>query len=305
LIGSRFGFESSRKNGDGPKEGMHTTVISGRSVAEDPNSLIVFYRSHLGSCGNLLESILQSRDERHRNLILQGDMSTTNLVTSLDLLDRFDIRAIGCSAHARRPFAVYEDEDPERCAYMLHLFLGLALHEEQLDVHGRNKDNVLAVRGTDSRELWNEILDLAKQMANKWSPATKLGAGARYIIKHFDALTAYLDDARLEPTNNLRERMLRMEKLIEGSALFRRSLEGRFALDVVRTVLQTAVASGVPVHEYLVSVLRASDDEIRTRPERFTPRAWALEHREKVNAAVTTASSSMLNPAATGAAHRE
>jgi hypothetical protein len=267
---------------------MHTSVISGRSVADDPRSLIVFYRSHLGSCGNLFESILKSRDPRLREVILQGDLSTTNLVTSPELLAHFDIRSIGCSAHARRPFAVYEDEDPERCAYMLHLFLGLAIHEERLDVHGRNRDNVLAVRGSDSRELWNDILELAKEMANKWSKATKLGTGARYIINHIDALTAYLDDPRFEPTNNLRERMLRMEKLIEGSSMFRRSLEGRFVLDVVRTVLQTAVAAGVPVHEYLVAVLRASDDDIRMQPGRFTPRAWAAAKLD-VNAAATAA----------------
>jgi hypothetical protein len=36
LIGRRLRFESPRKNGDGPKEAMHTTVISGRSVADDP-----------------------------------------------------------------------------------------------------------------------------------------------------------------------------------------------------------------------------------------------------------------------------
>ena len=72
--------------------------------------------------------------------------------------------------------------------------------------------------------------------------------------------------------------MLRLEKLIEGSSMFRRSLEGRFVLDVVRTVLQTAVAVGVPMHEYLVSVLRADADEIASHPERFTPRAWADRH---------------------------
>jgi hypothetical protein len=69
--------------------------------------------------------------------------------------------------------------------------------------------------------------------------------------------------------------MLRTEKLIEGSSMFRRTLEGRFALDVVRTVMQTAVAAGVPVHEYLESVLRADAEEIAAHPERFTPRAWA------------------------------
>ena len=275
LIARRFGFESPRRNGDGPKEALHVTVLSGRSVAADPKSAIVFYRSHIGSCGNLLESILKRRDPTHRGLILQSDMSTTNTVADPELLARFDIRSIACRDHARRPFALYADEDPERCEYMLHLFLGLAIHEQQLDEFGRNRDNVLAVRRNESRELWNKILELAREMAEVWSKATKLGTAARYIINHFDALTAYLDDARLEPSNNHRERMLRMEKLIEGSSMFRRSLEGRFVLDVVRTILQTAVAAGAPVHEYLVSVLRANDDEIQANPSRFTPRAWA------------------------------
>ncbi len=275
LIGRKLTFESPRKNGDGAKEALHTTVVSGRSDANDPSSLIVLYRSHIGGCGNLFESILADRDLKLKELVLQGDMSTTNPVNCATLIERFDIRFIGCSAHARRPFANYEDEDPEQCAYMLHLFLGLAIHEKQLDAVGRNRDNVLAVRGCESRELWDDILQLATNMADKWSPATKLGTAARYIINHFDALTAYLDDPRLEQTNNLRERMLRMEKLIQSSAMFRRSLEGRFVLDVVRTVLQTAVAAGVPVHEYIVSVLRANDDDLAQHPDRFTPHAWA------------------------------
>ena len=274
-IGRRFPFESLRKSGDGPKQALHTTVVTGRSVAADPKSLIVFYRSHLGSCGNLIESLLESRDSKHRDLVLQGDLSTSNLVTSPDLLARFNIRSIACTAHARRPFALWRDEDTVRCEYMLHLFLGLAIHEDQLDVFGRNPENVLAVRGAESREMWNDILALAKDVADVWSKATTLGAAARYVINHFDALTAYLDDPRLEPTNSLRERMLRTEKLIEGSAMFRKSLEGRFVLDVVRTILQTAVAAKVPVHEYLVSVLRTPEAEVKRHPERFTPRAWA------------------------------
>jgi hypothetical protein len=275
LIGRHLVFESPRRNGDGPKESMHTTVISGRTSADDPRSLTVFYRSHLGGCGDLLESILQSRDPSLRKVILQGDLSPTNLITSPELLARFDVKLVGCSAHARRPFAVYEHEDRIRCGYMVTLFQGLAIDEQRLDVHGRNHENVLAVRGNESRQTWNDIHKLAKKIADVWSKGTKLGTAARYIIKHFEELTAYLDDPRLEATNNLRERMLRMEKLIEGSSMFRRSLEGRFVLDVVRSVLQTAVAAGVPVHQYLVSVLRTSHDEIAKHPDRFTPRAWA------------------------------
>mgnify|MGYP000137017827 CR=1 FL=1 len=69
-----------------------------------------------------------------------------------------------------------------------------------------------------------------------------------------------------------------MEKLIEASSMFRRSLEGRFVLDVVRTVLQTAVAAGVPALEYLIAVLRSSDDDINANPGLFTPRAWAAAY---------------------------
>jgi hypothetical protein len=289
LIGRRLVFESPRRNGDGAKESMHTTVISGRTSADDPRSLTVFYRSHLGGCGNLLESILESRDPSLREVVLQGDLSPTNLITSPELLARFDVKLVGCSAHARRPFALYEHEDRVRCGYMLTLFQGLAIDEQRLDVHGRNRENVLAVRGNESRQTWNDILKLAKKIADVWSKGTKLGTAARYIINHFAALTAYLDDPRLEATNNLRERMLRMEKLIEGSSMFRRSLEGRFVLDVVRSVLQTAVAAGVPVHEYLVSVLRTSHDELAKHPDRFTPRAWAAANLAKLSTTTPTA----------------
>jgi hypothetical protein len=277
LIGRKLRFESPRRNGDGPKEAMHTTVISGRSVPDDPTSLIVFYRSHLGSCGDMFHQILARRAPRLRRVILQGDLSTSNWVTDPELLKRFDVRKVACAAHARRPFALHTAEDPVYCEFMLHLFLGLAIHEERLDVVGRNRENVLAVRGGDSRELWDEILALSKEMAERWSKATTLGTAARYIITHFDALTAYLDDPRLDPMNNFSERMLRLEKLIESSSMFRSTLEGRFVLDVVRSILQTAVAADVPVREYLVSILRTSAEEISAQPARFTPHAWRAE----------------------------
>ncbi|MBN2194828.1 MAG: hypothetical protein JW751_18575, partial [Polyangiaceae bacterium] len=103
---------------------------------------------------------------------------------------------------------------------------------------------------------------------------------ARYILKHYDKLTAYLDDPRLQPTTDLQERMLRTEKLIESSSVFRLSLEGRFVLDIIRTILQTAVAAVVPAHEYLVDVLRADADEIEQHPERFTPHARAARQQQ-------------------------
>ena len=273
-LACELGFEFGRRTGDGAKKALHTTTISGRCDAADPRSLIVLYRSHLGGFGNLLEMLLGKRSPKAKALTIQSDLATVNLVADEQMRRRFDIRYVGCASHARRPFALYEDEDPELCGLMLHLFKGLFIHEQGLNVYGRNSQNVQAVRRIDSRNVWTQIKELAAEMSTLWSRETKLGEGARYITRHYDKLTAYLDDPRLDLTNNFSERMLRLEKLIEASSLFRTSLEGRFALDVMRSVLQTAVAARAPLQDYILSVLKTSPDEVAAEPERFTPRAW-------------------------------
>ena len=280
MLGAELGFEFERRTGDGTKKALHTTTVSGRSEGCDPRSLIVLYRSHLGGFGNLLEMLLRKRSPKCKDLTIQSDLSTVNLVADKELQRRFAIRYAGCASHARRPFALYEDEDPDYCAAILHMFKGLFIDEHGLSLFGRNEQNVRAVRGVDSRAHWKTIKEYAEDMCARWSPETKLGEGARYIIRNFDKLTAYLDDPRLQLTNNHSERQLRLEKQIEASSLFRTSLEGRFALDIMRTVLQTAVAARAPLQEYVLSVLRASPAAVAASPGLFTPREWAAANRQ-------------------------
>ena len=281
-LASELGFEHGRRNGDGKKKALHTTTISGRSDPQDPRSLVVFYRSHLGGFGDLLQMLLRKRSPKCRTLTIQSDLATVNLVADEELQRRFLVRYAGCASHARRPFALYEHEDPACCEAMLHLFKGLFMHEHGLDLVGRNPDNVSAVRDVDSRQLWEQIRELAQDMSESWSRETKLGEGARYVTRNYDKLTAYLRDPKLALTNNFAERMLRLEKLIENSSLFRTTLEGRFALDIMRTVLQTAVAARAPLQPYLLAVLRAPPEEVAAHPERFTPRAWAAAQQAEV-----------------------
>jgi len=281
ILGCLLRFEWPRKDGSADKIGLNTTVVSGRTDANDPRTMIVFYRSHLGSFGNLLTALLHLRDTRLRELTVQSDLSTSNLVSDPSLLERFHINLVGCMAHARRTFKIHKNDDPPYCSYMLHLFAGIAIHEKLLDEFGRNAENVNAVRKEQSHTLWEDIKRLATKMAKKWPASTKLGQACRYIIRNFSKLTAYLSNPLLEATNNLRERLLRTEKLIEKSSMGRRSLEGRFVLDIIRTITQTAVAADVPVRDYIEFVLRADPDEVAKNPERFTPFAFKV-HLENI-----------------------
>ena len=277
LTARAMGFEFDRKDGNGQKISLQTTVMWGRGEALDPRSAIVFYRSHIGSFGNLLSLCLSSRQPDLKDLIVQSDLATVNLV-SAEQKEHFDIEQAGCTSHARRPFAIHEDEDPDNCAYMLHLFKGLYIYEKGLDLHGRNDANVRAIRGVDSRVMWEDIKELATDMTARWSNATKLGLGARYIVRHYSKLTAYLENPIISISNDFSERMLRMENLIEANALFRNCLEGRFALDINRSCLQTAIAARAPLQDYVIHVLKASPEEVQARPQDFTAVAYAREH---------------------------
>ena len=274
LTARRLGFESDRKDGRGQKASMQTTVIWGRGDADDPRSAIIFYRSHIGGFGNLLSICLASRQTHLSELTVQSDLATVNLVTA-EQKERFAIEMVGCTSHARRPFAIHEGDDPDACAYMLHLFKGLYIYEKGLDLHGRNEVNVRAVRGIDSRLMWEDIKEHAIEMAQKWSNATNLGVAARYIVRHYQKLTAYLDSPIISISNDFSERMLRMENLIEANALFRNSLEGRFALDINRSIMQTAIAARAPLQDYMTHVLRASPQEVEANPAAFTALAYA------------------------------
>jgi hypothetical protein len=278
LTAKELGFEFDRKDGKGQKKSLQTTVIWGRSEAEDPRSAIVFYRSHIGGFGNLLSICLGNRQPEFRDLIVQSDLSTVNLVSDAELCKLFNIEMAGCTSHARRPFALYEDEDPESCESMLHLFKGLYIYEKGLDLYGRNEANVRAVRGVDSRRMWEDIKELATIMTHKWSKATKLGGAAHYILRHYQKLTAYLENPIISISNDFSERMLRMENLIQANALFRNSLEGRFALDINRSILQTAIAAHAPLQDYVTHVLSASPSDVNAYPENYTALAYSRKN---------------------------
>jgi hypothetical protein len=274
-LASELGFCFPLRNGDGYKKALNTTVISGRSEPDDPRSTIVFYRTHLGGLGNLLEVLLERRDPTLKHLTIQSDLSPVNFVRKAELLSIFRIKVAGCSSHARRPFARYYEDDPETCELFLGHFSYLAGLESGLNEIGRNHANVKAVRDIHAREVWSDIFECAEMAKTMHSKSTKIGDAACYLLDHRVELTAYLDDARLCENNNFSERMIRMEKMIEKCSHFRATLEGRFVLDILRTEIQTAIAANARIHDYLVAMLKTPREVLELNPKNFTSYAWA------------------------------
>ena len=60
----------------------------------------------------------------------------------------------GCTAHGRRPFWRYREEDIGFCYYMLTGFVKLAGLEKRIDFEGRTLERVLKIRGRYGRMIW-------------------------------------------------------------------------------------------------------------------------------------------------------
>ncbi len=292
-----LGWKWPKADATGDKKGLNVSLLMGRSLQTDPRSTIRFYRTHLGSVGNLLTSLLERRSPKAGPAIFQGDLSTTNL-PSKDLVKKFDLTLAGCGSHARRPYWRMRDDDPILCYFMLRAFLSLARIEKRIDAKGRNRKNVNYYRGKFGRKIWQAIYNRSVHATtghcpgrftlnhgsfhNVYPSGDDLHGACMYIINHFKELTRYLDNPYLAYTNNVSERALRIEKCMLSGSKFRKTRNGRAALDILRTVLATCVAAGVPIRDYLCYVFKHRA-ELQKNPEQFTPYAVAL-HFEKLNA---------------------
>ena len=295
-IDERLGFVSKRADGVGDKKALNVSLLVGKPEP-DPRSTIRFFRTHVGSVGNLLNRLLEWRSPKAVSLIFQGDLSSTNLPSS-DLQTRFSLAVAGCGAHARRPFWRFRNDDPSLCFYMLRGFLMLTQIEKRIDAIGRTRTNVLELRTRYARWIWLAMKNRCVAAVtgdvpsagtypkgitpNIWPPDTDLHKACMYVINHFEELTLYLDNPALEYTNNGRERALRIEKCMLSGSKFRKTRNGRAVLDILRTINATCTAAQLDITDYLRYAFKHLD-ELHDHPEKFTPYAVA-RHLEKVKA---------------------
>jgi hypothetical protein len=275
LTAAHLGFESMRADGKGPIIDFKTTLIKGRSDESAPNSLIVFYRSHLGGFGNLLDTLLQARNTKSPNRIhLQTDLSRVNFNLSSQVKKRIEIILYGCLSHVRRPFSRFRDENPMFCDAILASIAQVFLNERMLSLHGRNAENIVAVRQRHSLPCLDVVEDVCQMLKALYPSAHPLGQGARYFLNHTKEIKKFITNPMIPPSNDESEQMVRMESLVGANSYFRQSIEGRVQFDICRSIAQTAISAGCIASEYIEWYLRQNPLAIEADPGSYTPLAY-------------------------------
>lgn len=285
-IEKELGFTSKLKNGIGLKKKLNVSCLIGKSNEMDSKSYIVFYRTHLGSCGNLIEKLLEFRKPENKTIKIQSDLSDTNYpeeknetINSSDKVEqnkkipKFIIEKFGCLPHARRPFFKYKDLDPELCNEILDEFQMIAVTENMFKELGFADEYIFYTRFSQERPRLKKILELCQKILAKWPPSSELGKAANYFINNYPTLTKYIHHSEISSTNNVAERALRGEKLMMNSSKFIFSENGRAIYDINRTMIATCNAAGAPIKEYSTHIMK-NKEEVKKNPHNFTPYAY-------------------------------
>ena len=166
---------------------------------------------------------------------------------------------------------------------MLSGFLELEQIEDRIDEIGQTGARILRYRDRYSRKVWKAMLKRCESVVcgekiygQNWPKTSELYIACNYVVEHFQELTAYLDDSCLPSNNNLSERVLRWDKIMEDASKFRMPEAGRLHVDILRTIVHRCLAAEVEINDYLLYVFK-NRREIEANPSLFTPYAYALK----------------------------
>ena len=112
-----------------------------------------------------------------------------------------------------------------------------------------------AVRQAESAPVLERFHRWATDIRPKVPPKTELGKALAYLLEHWEGLTRYLDDGRLEIDNNRVENAIRPFVTGRKGWLFSATVEGAAASARLYSLVETAKANALEPYAYLRHVL--------------------------------------------------
>ena len=129
------------------------------------------------------------------------------------------------------------------------------LYAIEAEIRGRPDEHRRQVRQERSRPIVEALHDWLHDQVGRVSGASDLARAMRYAIRHWDGLTAFLDDGRIEMDTKVVERAIRPHTLTRKNTLFAGSDGGARHWAIAMTLIQTAKLNGVEPMAWLTDVL--------------------------------------------------
>ena len=182
-----------------------------------------------------------------------------------------------CWAHLRRKFF---DIAKEGCAPIASEALEriAKLYVIEKTIRGRSADERRAVRQERSKPLVLELRTWLEQQLARVSGKSLIAGAIRYALNHWDGLTRFLDDGRIELDTNVVERSIRPIVLNRKNALFAGHDQGAENWACLASLIETCKLHGVDPQTYFTDVLtKLVNLWPASRLDELMPWAWGAE----------------------------
>jgi hypothetical protein len=183
---------------------------------------------------------------------------------------------LGCHMHARRRFEAALDNSDPRAAIAMAIYTKIYAVERACKLEGLDSEERRKRRLKDTAPLLEELKTWVDEIHLPLRPSELLRKATFYVTEHWELLTRFLDDGRLEIDNGIVEREFRRVAVGRKNWLFAGSDEGAERAAVAFTILGTCRMQGVEPVSYLVDVLRKlSAGWPMSRLDELLPNMWA------------------------------
>jgi len=186
------------------------------------------------------------------------------------------VTEVGCWAHVRRKFFDVFDANGSPIAKEALDKIG-ELFEIERGIKGLPPDIRRGMRCSKAKPLMNGLKAWFSEIVSKIPGKSELASAFRYASSRWDALTRYLDDGRLEISNNAAENAIRPVAIGRKNYLFAGSDAGGARAAAFYTLIQTAKLSGLEPEGYLRDVLTRIGAHSISRIQELLP--WNLAEK--------------------------
>jgi transposase len=189
-----------------------------------------------------------------------------------------EAKLVACLAHIRRKFVDAKKIQATSRTGKVDVALNLIgkLYGVEQRIKEKPIEDKFNIRQSHAKPIVKELHHWLIMHKDKIPPKSKLGEAISYSLNQFDKFQRYLEDGRLSIDNNRAERAIKPFVIGRKAWLFSNTCNGAHASAVLYSLVETAKANDLVVHDYISTCLQHIAEQPNNL-ERLLP--WNIDRR--------------------------
>lgn len=163
---------------------------------------------------------------------------------------------VACLAHIRRKFIEAKGDNKKTGKADVVLNLIGKLYGIEQAIKDKTAEEKFNVRQQKAKPIVDELYQWLIKHQDKMPPKIPLGKAISYGINQFEKFRRYLEDGRLSIDNNRAERAIKPFVIGRKNWLFSNTSKGAHASAILYSLVETAKANDIMVHDYISMCLQ-------------------------------------------------